>query len=757
MILHERLFGEPRELHKKLMDEGELPSRQQLAQYYAAFRERFGIDRLQSLDGEMLLNTIHDFSSPDSLGYWLEYKNDDELPAIFGSVAGGSALKYGIYRRKETGAWMTGPPGNQREVSIEDAIQIARQQRDQLTRGVGLLDELPANGTDEDYRRLEKEMNRVAPDVSNKAWGHKYFHMLYPDKLDDYHVEEYQRFHLIKLLQVPPEGQGRYAAAGRYVAIAEELGIPLNHLTTILSRRNGRPHSYWRIGTPLGGTDSRWEVMRNANCVAIGWPDLGDLSHIRHDADSKELIRVAMAEHYPNTPQVIGRNRQKVFNFVTRVSEGDLVLPAQGSRILGIGRVVGGYVYEPSSDVPHRRPVEWLSLEEWKMPSVEGLPTIVYLMRNHLNLIEVERRLLDAPSPEPGDGRERLGGIPGRIQAILERKKQVILYGPPGTGKTYWALGAAMDLASYSCFRRPINQLTEDERQAILGGDELEGSLVRMCTFHPAYGYEEFLEGYRPSQQDGQLSFDLKDGIFKLLCHDAMRRPGENFYLIIDEINRGDIPRIFGELLTVLEKDKRGQPIILPLSRQPFRVPDNVYVIGTMNTADRSIALLDTALRRRFGFIELMPDYSVLGDIVVGNSVPLGPWLQALNGRILEHIGRDARNLQVGHAYLLEDGQPVRDFARFARIVQDDILPLLEEYCYEDYSALERILGTGLVDAQRQRVRHELFSAERRDELVQALLSPSPEISTAPQVVASEAEQVDEEDEESELDSDDNG
>src|SRR5215203_6742640 len=109
------------------------------------------------------------------------------------------------------------------------------------------------------------------------------------------------------------------------------------------------------------------------------------------------------------------------------------------------------------------------------------------------------------------------------------------------------------------------------------------------------------------------------------------------FLLIIDEINRGDIPRIFGELLTVLEKDKRGHPVTLPLSRAPFRVPDNVYLIGTMNTADRSIALLDTALRRRFGFIELMPDSSVLGDAVV-TGIPVGLWLDALNRRICEHI-----------------------------------------------------------------------------------------------------------------------
>ena len=273
-----------------------------------------------------------------------------------------------------------------------------------------------------------------------------------------------------------------------------------------------------------------------------------------------------------------------------------------------------------------------------------------------------------------------------------------------------------------------------------------------MCTFHPAYGYEDFLEGYRPVTINDQLAFELKNGIFKKICEDALREPKQKFYLIIDEINRGDIPRIFGELLTVLEADKRSTPILLPLSEQPFTVPSNVYLIGTMNTADRSIALLDTALRRRFGFIELMPDSAILGDTLVGG-IPLGPWLEALNERILEHIGRDARNLQIGHAYLLDNGRPVSDFAKFSRIFQEDILPLLEEYCYEDYGTLAKILGSGLVDETHQRIHHELFDPSKRDDLIQALLAPSPEIVASPSVVSSEAEQIEAlEDDENDLD-----
>jgi len=751
-VLHEKLSQELRQRYQKLVNEEELPPLQKLAQYYATFRSRFGPEQLQQLDGETLLETLHGQGNYDSLNYWLEFKNDDELPAIFGSIAGGSALKFGIYRRKETGIWMTGSPQKQQELTVKEAIEIARRHRDQLVRGAERLADLPDTADDAAYQVLQAQMDAACPDISDTAWGHKYFSMLYPEKLDDYHVRRYQDYHLIKLLQFPSQGDGRYLVAGRYVAIARKLDIPMNHLTTMLNRRDGEPHSYWRIGTTLDG-ESRWNMMYMGNCVAIGWEQLGDLSEITYDRESKEKIREALRPQYPDAPGVLGRQTQQIFNFVTVIAEGDLVLPSNGKRVLGIGRVIGDYAYKANdhTGMPHRRAVEWLALGTWEFPETEGLRTTVHKIREQINQVAIEKQILEAPSDVAARAERsikttqvKLTGIPGRIQAILERKGQVILYGPPGTGKTYWALRAARDLAATGTFGQRFDELTSLQQQEVWAGKR---ALVRLCTFHPAYGYEDFLEGYRPQTQGDQLVFELRSGIFKCLCADARDKPDWKFYLVIDEINRGDIPRIFGELLTVLELDKRGQPVHLPLSGEPFVVPPNIHVIGTMNTADRSIALLDTALRRRFGFIELMPDSQMLGDAAPGG-VPLGPWLDALNQNILDHVGRDARNLQVGHAYLLNrQGRPVRDFSRFARIVQDDIIPLLEEYCYEDYTALARILGSDLVAESGQRVRHELFEPTRRDDLVRALMNLDPDIATTPQAISGDEHDVVEDDE----------
>jgi 5-methylcytosine-specific restriction enzyme B len=384
--------------------------------------------------------------------------------------------------------------------------------------------------------------------------------------------------------------------------------------------------------------------------------------------------------------------------------------------------------------------------QTWKLPETEGLQSTVRQLNKYpVNLVEIERRLFGI-SPEPPAQSaatiayvlRELEEIPGRIRAVLERKGQAIVHGPPGTGKTYWAYSTARQLAAHATFGMNFEELDSSKQTEVTGSRTSEG-LVRTCTFHPAYGYEDFIEGYRPTTSEaGRLSFELREGIFKRLCKDAEKNRDKRFSLVIDEINRGDIPRIFGELITLLELDKRGTSVHLPVSGEPFIVPKNIYVIGTMNTADRSIALLDTALRRRFGFIELMSDPVALGTAQVANTIPLAPWLAALNERIRNHVRRDARNLQVGHAYLMESGKPVTDFARFSRILAEDIFPLLEEYCYENYGMLCQLLGQALVDEQNQRIRDELFMPDRRDDLIHAILAPFPEIATSTAAIAAE-------------------
>lgn len=249
-------------------------------------------------------------------------------------------------------------------------------------------------------------------------------------------------------------------------------------------------------------------------------------------------------------------------------------------------------------------------------------------------------------------------------------------------------------------------------------GDGSVGPLTRV-TFHPSYSYEDFVEGFRPVPSGGdQLALRLTDGLFKRVCVEAAAHPDRPYLVLIDEVNRGNLPRIFGELITLLEKDKRGLPVVLPQSHQVFTVPENVYLVGTMNTADRSIRLLDAAIRRRFAFEELMP-HSVLlrGQLV--DALDLEVFLDELNNRIAQYVGREK---QIGHSFLL--GKAVADPAEFERRFTQEILPLLQEYAYEDFDTLAKLVGLEIVDVARKSFRYELIDDPER--LVAALAREFP-------------------------------
>ena len=370
--------------------------------------------------------------------------------------------------------------------------------------------------------------------------------------------------------------------------------------------------------------------------------------------------------------------------------------------------------------------------------------TTVYQFKNIDNLLAIERHMehlgedvaiIKPTLKTPGN----LTGIIAQIESSLNRKKQIILYGPPGTGKTYWAEKACLELASRKNFGKSYEDTDETEK-AILVGDNSSKGYVRFCCFHPSYSYEDFIEGIKPSIINDQTVFSLKAGIFKKICDDAGANSDKNYYLIIDEINRGDISRIFGELITLMEAGKRGKKMTLPLSGDLFSVPENVYIVGTMNTADRSIALLDVALRRRFGFIELMPDYNLLSGITI-EDLPLGLWLKELNSRIVEYVGRDARNLQIGHSYFMEKGLPIKGFDKFRKIIQEDVIPLIEEYCYGDYVTIAKIVGSSFVNTAKQEINHDIFKAANKSGFISALLEPKPEIATSASIRSEEEDE----------------
>jgi 5-methylcytosine-specific restriction protein B len=197
--------------------------------------------------------------------------------------------------------------------------------------------------------------------------------------------------------------------------------------------------------------------------------------------------------------------------------------------------------------------------------------------------------------------------------------------------------------------------------------------------FHPSYAYEDFVEGLRPRTVAGALSYPVMRGTFLRLCDAARAQPARRYALVLDELNRGELPRIFGELLYLLEY--RDEAVILPYSGEAFSVPPNVYLIGTMNTADRSIALVDHALRRRFHFVALRPSAAVLRAYLAATGRPDLAWTADVLERANELLAQDGVewHLHVGHSHFM---RPDLDAARARLIWEHSVLPMLEEIFY---------------------------------------------------------------------------
>ncbi len=239
------------------------------------------------------------------------------------------------------------------------------------------------------------------------------------------------------------------------------------------------------------------------------------------------------------------------------------------------------------------------------------------------------------------------------IERLLEDKKQVIFQGPPGTGKTFVA-------------RKLAEALAESDES------------VRLVQFHPSYAYEDFVQGFRPTLKGDRAGFELRDGPLVQMAERARKAPGQSHFLVIDEINRGNLSKVFGELYFLLEY--RDEPMRLQYSDVDFRLPPNLYIIGTMNTADRSIALVDLALRRRFSFVEFHPNEPPVEGLLgrwLNDKAPDLAWIADVVDRANGKL--DNREAAIGPSYFMKENL---DEERVKRIWEHDVLPYVEEQLY---------------------------------------------------------------------------
>ncbi|MGW7412457.1 McrB family protein [Streptomyces sp. NPDC054863] len=500
-----------------------------------------------------------------------------------------------------------------------------------------------------------------------------------------------------------------------------ELRLPDDELTTlVLGEESGqdiippRPRRVWVIrGAGPDGASLIRTLWREKGMVTLSADRLGPLPQ----GAGPQRIRKAVDEAYSGTTSAKReRQAEELSIFLSRIQEGDIVVCTDGPHAyVGVVRGAVDYLAKESGGPLYARSVDWRNLGE-PLDFVRDLPDALTGRVNDANarivdISEFASQLEPWAGPDPEKAtappliEAELPDATAELAAeltlpdtawlqecveLLRDKRQLIFHGPPGTGKTLTARALARHLT---------------------GGNL---GTVRLVQFHPAYTYEDFFEGFRPRRPEknasgagarGQeaesptgLAFDLIRGPLRLLADSAEDRPAEVFVLVIDEINRGNLAKVFGELYFLLEYRKDYVHLLYGSDEgRGFRLPPNLYIIGTMNTVDRTVALMDAAMRRRFSFQELHPESAPLKGLLSnwltakGYSQDSALLLDELNRRIADGPSAD-RDFRVGHSYLM---QPLahRGPESLDRLWRTQIIPLLTEYHWGDDTNIQQTYG----------------------------------------------------------------
>ncbi|MBT2896965.1 AAA domain-containing protein [Streptomyces sp. McG3] len=653
----------------------------------------------------------------------MEYGTDN-----FGSIRGGSAAKHIVYQHR-SGQWRV-VPSALRGIEVEAAwVQV----RSEFVTA---------------FDAARKGAWELLDDLESLSYGQalttKTLAVYFPGEFLPVFSAAHVR-HFTALLGGRPRAYSSGVRTWR--ANRELLGLlraydefkgwsPHEVMDYLYTFHDPRPQDrvVWKIAP--GERASLWDDCLQNRRIRVGWDEVGSL--VQYESDQE--LKAALDQHWPQSTGGNLRLARQMLAF-RDLERGDLVVANRGkSEVLAVGTVVGGYAYEPGPGTHrHTVDVDWdtsyaqgfdAPRHAWQQTFAKVPAALLREIRHGrdrggagvslpgsvgdtegADKVRTVEKAVSAGSGPPDD---ELPDDVRRVRDLLEHKGQVVLQGPPGTGKTRLALNVALALAGHA----DLIEAPPAERAAVLARlsavppvpavaegagtpEKARAARLTMVTFHPSYGYEDFVEGFRPdTAADGAgLHLTMRDGVFLQVCAAAEMAPDDIFLLIVDEINRGDLPRVLGELITLLELDKRGSvSITLPTSGRQRTVPANVRIIGTMNSADRSVSHIDSAIRRRFAFLDVPPDLDALDGEVEG--LGLAPLLEGLNERLDAHLGPDHL---LGQAYLLSDDRPLATVEQLSHAFHHEIVPLVTDYCLGRPDMLRAVLGE-LVDDRTGRV-----------------------------------------------------
>lgn len=648
------------------------------------FINLFGIEQLKSLSGKDLLTSLfyNDEGNKTNLCYMLEM--DKDIRELFGGISGGSAYKFGLFYHKKNQSWTCGSPLRPIHLTEEEAIQKAGEIRNDLVEGAEIISSFGSLKSLSDYERLYKQLEHLSG--INTVWRMKYYHLLFPTLLAPFYGQDIQLKVLHFLNQKPSDIP--FIRMGQIALFVQKCNIPgvvFGHIygknvgytndpddsdTNTLSDKKHKVH-HWMYTI---FDDNSWIECQQKEIMVLGMDDIGDYSQYA----SKEALRQELINVYDSSTS---RKNQALmaWNFANNISVNDVIYAKRSNTLVGKGIVTGDYVFDDlRQEYKSIRSVKWLQVGEWEHPGnavakrlTDITPFTDYIEKltaifapDELDDVDTQPEI-DYPIYSSTDFLSDVymaGQDYKTLVNVLKMKKNIILQGAPGVGKTFTAKRLA-----YS----------------IIGAKN--PNRVQMIQFHQSYSYEDFIEGYRPTEN----GFTIKKGAFYKFCKLAEEDDENDYFFIIDEINRGNLSKIFGELFMLIEIDKRGIELQLLYSDENFSVPANVYIIGMMNTADRSLAMLDYALRRRFSFYTMKPGFNTIGFQTYQDSLEseafnkLISCVKQLNSKIAEDISL-GEGFCIGHSYFCGLTSDTVNVQILSSIVEYELIPLLKEYWFDE-------------------------------------------------------------------------